>query len=123
VWWGALLDPGGGGLHERKTGPREYVLLLQGAGEAMAQRMELGTDGLPRRILVVPSPEDSVEYRIVRWRFTPARGRSDFVLETPPGFEVVELPRGRGRAGARGSSSRRRRLTLIGASRNRPLCA
>lgn len=92
VWWGALLDPGGGGLHERKTGPREYVLLLPGAGEAMAQRMELGTEGLPRRLLVVPSPEDSVEYRIVRWRFAPARGRSDFVLQTPPGFEVVELP-------------------------------
>jgi hypothetical protein len=92
AWWGALLDPRGGGLRERKTGLREYVLLAPGAEEATAQRMELGADGLPRRVVVAPSPEESIEYRIVRWRFASPRGRAGFVLETPPGFELVELP-------------------------------
>ena len=92
VWWGALLDPQATGVEERKVAPRQYVLTHPGVGEAQAQRIELGVDGLPRRLTVEASPGERVEYRLTRWRFVRSRGPADFVLEAPAGFEVVELP-------------------------------
>ena len=92
VWWGALLDPQATGVRERKVGTRRYVLTRPGAGEALVQRIELGVDGLPRRLTVETSPGERVEYRLTRWRFMRSRGPADFVLEAPAGFEVVELP-------------------------------
>jgi hypothetical protein len=92
VWWGALLDPQAAGVRERKVGTRRYVLTRPGAGEALAQRIELGADGLPRRLTVETSPGERVEYRLTRWRFARSRGPADFVLQPPAGFEVVELP-------------------------------
>jgi hypothetical protein len=92
VWWGALLDPQAAGIQERKVGPRQYVLTRPGAGQEQAQRIELGVDGLPRRLTVETSPGERIEYRLTRWRFVRSRGPADFVLEAPAGFEVVELP-------------------------------
>lgn len=92
VWWSALLDPQAAGIRERKVGRRQYLLVRPGAGEALTQRIELGADGLPRRLAVEASPGEQVEYRLTRWRFVPSRGRADFVLEAPAGFEVVEMP-------------------------------
>jgi hypothetical protein len=92
VWWGALLDPQATGVQERKIGTRQYVLTQPGAGEALAQRIELGVDGLPRRLTVETGPGERVEYRLARWRFVRSCGPADFVLKAPAGFEVVELP-------------------------------
>ena len=92
VWWGALLDPQATGVQERKVAARQYVLTQPGAGDALVQRIELGVDGLPRRLKVEVSPGEWVEYRLARWRFVRSRGPADFVLEAPTGFEVVELP-------------------------------
>jgi len=92
VWWGALLDLQATGVQERKVGTRQYVLTEPGAGEALTQRIELGADGLPRRLTVEMSPGERVEYRLTRWRFLRSRGPADFVLKAPAGFEVVELP-------------------------------
>ena len=91
-WWGALLDPRGAGPRETRAGPRAYVLLPPGVDETMAQRMELGADGLPRRVVIALNPEESIEYQIARWRFVRPRGRSGFVLEVPRGYELVEVP-------------------------------
>jgi hypothetical protein len=92
VWWGALLDPQAAGVREREVGTRQYVLSHPGADEALQQRIELGADGLPRRLSVEVSPGERIEYRLARWRFVRSRGRADFVLAAPPGFEVVEMP-------------------------------
>lgn len=92
MWWGALLDPQATGVLERKAGARQYVLTQAGAGESLAQLIELGADGLPRRLTVQTSPGERVEYRLTRWRFARSRGPADFVLKAPKGFEVVELP-------------------------------
>ena len=92
VWWGALLDPESAGVRERKVGTRRYLLVHPGASEAQSPRIELGADGLPLRLAVETSPGERVEYRLTRWRFVPSRGRADFVLEAPAGFEVVEMP-------------------------------
>jgi hypothetical protein len=92
VWWGALLDPQTTGVLERSDGPRRYVLTRPGTGDALVQRIELGPDGLPSRLTVEASPGERVEYRLARWRFARSRGPADFVLQAPPGFEVVELP-------------------------------
>lgn len=92
VWWGALLDPQATGVQEREVGTRQYALTQPGAGEALEQRIELGEDGLPRRLTVEVSPGERVEYRLTRWRFVRSRGPADFVLRAPAGFEVVEMP-------------------------------
>jgi hypothetical protein len=92
VWWGALLDPQAMGVQERLVGPRQYVLTRPGAGEVLTQRIELGVDGLPRRLTVEMSLGERAEYRLTRWRFVRSRGPADFVLKAPKGFEVVELP-------------------------------
>ncbi len=92
VWWGALLDPQATGVQERKVAARQYVLTRPGVGQALAQRVELGADGLPCRLTVEASAGERVEYRLTRWRFVRSRGRADFVLEAPAGFEVVEMP-------------------------------
>jgi hypothetical protein len=92
AWWGVLLDPQGAGAMERRAGARAYVLTYAGAGSARTQRIDLGADGLPRRLTVEADPGERVEYRLSRWRFLRSRGRANFVLEAPAGFEVVEMP-------------------------------
>jgi hypothetical protein len=91
-WCGALLDPRGERMVERKVGPQTYALSPDSVAGQPAQRVELGADGLPRRVVVASSPEESIEYLLSRWRFVRPRGRADFVLEPPRGCEVVELP-------------------------------
>jgi hypothetical protein len=92
AWWGALLDPQAAGVRERKDGPRRYSLVRPGAGGEQTQRVELAADGLPRLLVLETGPGERVEYRLTRWRFVRPRGRKDFVLEAPAGFEVVEMP-------------------------------
>jgi hypothetical protein len=92
VWWGLLLDPAGGGIRAERSGPRAYRLVPAGTPDAPAQILELGGDGLPRRFLLVSGPGEGIEYRLTGWRFTRARGRADFVLDAPAGYEVVDMP-------------------------------
>ncbi len=91
LWCGALLDPRTPGLVERKIGAREYALVPRAPAVGDTQRVTLGGDGLPLRVVVTSSPGESVEYRLSGWRFGPARGRSGFVLEPPRGYEVVKM--------------------------------
>jgi len=91
VWWTALVADRGGALRERPVGPGAYELVTAGT-EEVAQRVELDARGLPRRLLVAVSPEERLEYHLSRWRFVRPRGRADFALEPPVGFELVELP-------------------------------
>jgi hypothetical protein len=92
VWWGALLDPAGSGVREERVGPREYRLVPTRADGAPAQVVELGPDGLPRRLRVEVSPGERVEYRLSGWRFGRPRGQAAFRLEAPAGFDVVDMP-------------------------------
>jgi hypothetical protein len=91
TWWGALLDTSGAAFREMKVGPSGYRLESREGGEALSQRVDLGANGLPRRVVAALSPEDSIEYRISSWRFTHPRGRDAFVLRAPPGYEVVDV--------------------------------
>ena len=90
-WWGALLDPGGTGLEERRTGEGVFTLRLRG-GSGETPRLELDARGLPRRLVLEGGDGGRVEYRMTRWRFVRARGAGDFALAAPAGFEVVTLP-------------------------------
>jgi hypothetical protein len=90
-WCAALLDPGGSGVVARPYGERRYVLERPGSGDPPV-RVELGADGLPRSISVGSGADESTEYRVARWRFLAPRGRAAFVLQPPPGYEVVEMP-------------------------------
>ena len=92
VWWSVLLDPQGAGAMERTAGARAYTLTYAGAGATRTQRIDLGADGLPRRLTVEVGPGERIEYQLSRWRFRRSRGRADFVLEAPAGFEGVEMP-------------------------------
>jgi hypothetical protein len=92
-WWAALLDSGAA-FREQPLGGRGYRVAPLGAGadQAIAQRVWLGTDGLPARVEIATEAGETQRYVLRRWRFTRARGRAGFVLAAPPGFETVELP-------------------------------
>jgi hypothetical protein len=92
AWWGALLDPQAAGIREQRSGSRRYTLVRPGDEGGQSQQVELGADGLPRLLVLEAGSGGRVEYRLSRWRFVPPRGRADFVLAAPPGFEVVEMP-------------------------------
>jgi outer membrane lipoprotein-sorting protein len=93
-WWGALLDPAGAGLEERRAGERSFTLRVRGgaAGAASVQRLELDGRGLPRRLVLQSAEGGSLEYRVSGWRFVRARGAGAFTLAAPAGVEVVTLP-------------------------------
>lgn len=90
-WWGALLDPAGAGLEERRSGEHSFTLRVPG-GDAAVQRLELDGRGLPRRLVLASADGGRLEYRLARWRFVRARGARNFTLGAPAGFEVVALP-------------------------------
>jgi hypothetical protein len=90
-WWGALLDPAGSGLEERRAGERVFSLRMRG-GDGTALQLELDAQGLPRRLILDSGDGGRLEYRLTRWRFLRPRGAADFVLDAPAGFEVVALP-------------------------------
>lgn len=94
-WWGALLDPAGAGLEERRTGERSFALRVRGAaagGPAGVERLELDGRGLPARLVIEGADGGRLEYRMTRWRFGGARGARDFTLAAPAGYDVVALP-------------------------------
>ncbi|HVP13898.1 MAG TPA: hypothetical protein VMS88_00060 [Terriglobales bacterium] len=91
TWWGALLDTSGAEFRETKVAGSGYRLKSRAFGEELSQRVDLGANGLPRRVVAALSPEDSLEYRISSWRFTHPRGRDAFVLQAPRGYEVVHV--------------------------------
>lgn len=91
-WSAALLETGAGRFHERALGGRGYELVPAGPDSAERQRVWLGTNGLPARLEVTTASGEKREVRLSGWTFRKARGRSAFVLNAPPGCEVVDLP-------------------------------
>jgi hypothetical protein len=49
----------------------------------------LDPNGLPKRLVSWVAGERSLEFEISGWRFPHAKGRPDFVLKAPPGYEVI----------------------------------
>ena len=91
-WWRLFLDRGGDRFRERSLGPKEFVVVPRDpAAGGDSVRVVLGAGGLPAQVRVGGPGEEAV-YRFADWRFSPARGRADFVLEAPPGVQVIQVP-------------------------------
>jgi len=58
---------------------------------ALPDSVEIALDaaGLPEQLVCWAGGERSVEFRISGWRFPRAKGRADFVLVAPHGYEVI----------------------------------
>ncbi len=93
-WSALLLDREGPRAREEPlSGDRYLVTLREGSGpEADSVWVWLGPDRLPARLVLDEGDGARTEYRLSGWRFLAARGRAAFVLEAPPGYEVVRLP-------------------------------
>jgi hypothetical protein len=52
----------------------------------------LDPHGLPARLNLEGSGEDSTVYRFSGWRFVAARGVGSFRQALPPNYEAVDLP-------------------------------
>ncbi|MBI5708901.1 MAG: hypothetical protein HZC42_01130 [Candidatus Eisenbacteria bacterium] len=92
AWWGVLLESGSGRFRERAAGPRSFVLTPADSDAAGPPRVTLGAGGLPERIEVEDAAGERVTWRLAAWRFRRPRGRAAFLLQAPPGYDVVELP-------------------------------
>lgn len=91
--WRAFLDGGAAAYRERARGPRRYRLVSLDAESADADSVdvELGADGLPRR-LVLWVGDQRWHLTLSRWSFGRPRGVPSFTLRAPPGYSVFEWP-------------------------------
>jgi hypothetical protein len=89
-WWNLLL--GHGNWEERELEGRR-ILIVRGAEAEAADSawVTLDTRGLPTLVEVHVAGGNREQCRLDHWSFGAARGRSEFVLAPPHGFEVVEL--------------------------------
>ena len=93
VWWDLLLGPGRDGFEERPLGPRSLVLIRrETAAAADSVFVTLDGEALPATLRVALDGMPGEDYRLSRWKFSPARGRADFVLRAPAGYETTVLP-------------------------------
>ena len=92
AWWGVLLESGHERFRERAEGRRTFVLTPADSEAAGPTRVTLGSGGLPAAIEVEDAAGERVTWRFSGWRFVRPRGRTAFVLEAPPGYDVVEMP-------------------------------
>jgi hypothetical protein len=91
-WWTLFGEVTGTAARERRVGPREWVVTMPDAGVAGdSARILLGEEGLPRRLVISEPAGGPVEYELSGWRFSKPRGRAEFVLEAPRGFQVFDL--------------------------------
>lgn len=92
AWWDVLLESGHERFRERAAGRRTFVLTPADSEAAGPTRVTLGADGLPSAIEVEDAAGERVTWRLSGWRFVRPRGRAAFVLEAPPGVDVVDMP-------------------------------
>lgn len=93
VWWAVLAGGEPPGISIRREKDRRYLLRAAGSAESGAASATLTLDGrrLPSALELDEEGERST-YEFSSWRFAAPRGRKAFVLEAPPGFEVVPMP-------------------------------
>jgi outer membrane lipoprotein-sorting protein len=93
VWWTVLAGAEPPGISIRRDKDRRYVLRAAGSAETGAASATLTLDrrGLPSTLELDEAGERST-YQFSSWTFTAPHGRKAFVLEAPPGFEVVPMP-------------------------------
>jgi len=92
-WWELLVRPSVSGFGARRRGDRRWSLIaFAGRGlPADSANILLGTDGLPLRLELEPSPGMHEMYRLRDWKFARPQGRAAFVIQPPRDFEVVRL--------------------------------
>ncbi|MBI1799535.1 MAG: hypothetical protein HYR73_07575 [Candidatus Eisenbacteria bacterium] len=91
-WWELLLGRERGRFRERRL-PDGRLLIVRGEGEGVADSAWVTLEGdLPARLEVAEEAGGRSLYRLSSWRFSHARGRADFMLSVPRGWEDVSLP-------------------------------
>jgi hypothetical protein len=90
-WWRLFAGADSTLFTARRVGTRRYVVMPTGMPDDSA-RVQLAKSGLPYELAIDEGLETPTVYRFTGWKFTAPRGRADFVLKAPPGYEVVDLP-------------------------------
>ncbi len=91
-WWDLLMGPDPGEFNARQIGARRWVVVAAArGGPADSAWITLAADGLPVRLEVEETPGARAMYRFREWTFLKPRGRQAFIINPPPGYEVVRL--------------------------------
>lgn len=91
-WWDLLMDPAPGEFVARQLNAKRWVVIAAARGDvADSAWITLASDGLPVRLEVAETPGALAIYRFREWAFLKPRGRNAFVIQPPPGYEVVRL--------------------------------
>jgi hypothetical protein len=91
-WWRLFAGVGQADVRERPAGDGGTVVRI-GSGEAIDSAwVRLAKDGLPAEIRIVEAGDLPVTYALGGWRFAKPRGRDDFVIRPPKGYDVFDLP-------------------------------
>ena len=91
-WWDLLMGPDPGEFNARRVSPRRWIVVAaERGGYADSAWITLSADGLPIRLEVAETPGARSMYRFREWTFVKPRGRQAFVIQPPPGYEVVRL--------------------------------
>jgi outer membrane lipoprotein-sorting protein len=92
--WAMFLRGGNEHFVERAAGQRRFVLVARKPKDGLPDRITVVVDarGLPVALGLVDATGDSVRYAFRAWRFSRAAGARAFVLQTPPGYAVIDLP-------------------------------
>jgi hypothetical protein len=92
-WWTLFGRRTGEAFDARRTGSRTWEVRMHAtAGAPDSARVELDAAGLPHRIAFEEVGSGTVEYELGAWTFSRPRGRKDFVLHAPPGYDTFDMP-------------------------------
>lgn len=91
-WWDLLLGRDRAAFQQHAL-EKSRVLLVHAQPDLPPDSVWVALDGasLPARIDVRPADAERESYKLSGWKFAHARGRADFVLATPAGYESVDL--------------------------------
>ena len=91
-WWDLLMGPEPGEFNARRVSDRRWIVVAaERGGYADSAWITLSAQGLPIRLEVAETPGARSMYRFREWTFLKPRGRQAFVIQPPPGYEVVRL--------------------------------
>ena len=92
-WWDLLLGRERGTFFERRLDQGRVLIVRAAPGAAGDSAwVTLDARGDPARLEVHPLDGGREIFRLARWRFSAPRGRADFVIAAPQGYESVDLP-------------------------------